>query len=341
MRAAAPICLFLAGLAILIAVHPYGVPPMDDTYIHLTYGRSIVQGEFMRYSHGAAPSSGTTSPLWTLLASVAATSGSAAPRVIMLMGAGAAALALLVASRRRWTVPLLLTGPFLFHSSSGMETGLAVLIVVVTHNYFDKLYDSTSGTAGAGIVLGVAILVRPEMAVLALPLALAARAGRRGGASLAPLLLPAIVAGSLWASWNLYSTGRPLPAPFYAKAALALAGSGGSVDIVGLLKGLALSSPLMLALLPLSALHRERRLRPHILATGLLLLAALLTQPNAYFQMRYYVPFLASAAISLAVWTGIVPASAGASGSRGLRAAIPAVCALLALPGIALFAQRR
>lgn len=316
--------LVLGGLLLSVTVHPYGVPPMDDTYIHLTYARNLLQGRFMEFNAGC-PSSGTTSPLWTVLAVLPAAAGDSAPVLAMVLSSLVAVSALLAASRRAWALPLMLTGPFLFHASSGMETSLAALVVVV---FCLRIGAAAAGRRGLSFLLAVAVLTRPELSVLAVPAVMWLRRRRKGFRATALFLLPAAAAAVLWLAWNLYSTGLPLPASFYAKV---LAG-GPAFDPVGLAKGLLLASPGLLLLLPFPSVRSRSTSRPEVsLVAPLLFLSALLTQPNGFFQMRYYVPFLVAAAVSVpSRWTrrtGVPP--------------LPLLAVLLALPGVAVLASRR
>ena len=328
LAAAASIVVF-AGVLIPALVHPARVPPMDDTYIHLTYSRNLLQsGRFMEYDVGV-PSSGTTSPLWTALAIVPQLFEKTSPEALLMALSGLlAALAVFFAAGRRWAAPLILTGPFIFHAASGMETSLAVLLVVLMMRTMEG--DSGRGPTLA-ILLAAAVLTRPELLVLALPVFLHLRRGAReaGASRTLPFLLPAALVTVLWAVWNLHATGSPMPAAFHAKV-----GEGVQADPAGLLKGLLLGSPGLLLALPFTMRTQRNRMSARSLIPPLLLAAALVTQPNGYFQMRYYAPFLAALAMS-------VPSGDAPPGDRRWWLAAPLLCLLLSLPGIVILSGRR
>lgn len=62
----------LAGCAVLAFSAP--AAPLDDTYIHLVFGRSLVRGGFMQFNPGV-PTTGLTSPLWILPSAAASLAG--------------------------------------------------------------------------------------------------------------------------------------------------------------------------------------------------------------------------------------------------------------------------
>ena len=319
--------------SVLAFSHPSGVPPMDDTYIHLSYARWMLHGEPMQINRDE-PSSGSSSPLWTALSIPAASLGiEEGPLALMLLSCLVSGACMLAASGVPLALPLLLTGPYVFHASSGMETALACLLVVL---YFRMLTGSLSIRA-AGPLLAAMVLTRPEMSLLAIPLLifLIRRKGLTWPAALGRVL-PAALAGLLWVGWNLHATGLPLPSTFYAKAAISAATASPVTELPGLAKGLVLASPLLLPLTVLSVARRRPGTGGPCVPTGLALLlgAALVTQPNAYFQMRYYAPVLAASAVVLARYLGD-------EARHGLRSALMIGCVALSLPGMAVFASRR
>jgi hypothetical protein len=317
-RTAAAAMLLLCAV---LAAAAGRVPPMDDTYIHLVYGRSIVRGAPLEYNPGE-PSSGFTSPLWLIPAAAASLAGAAAPPLLMAFSCAAAAAAVLLCGSATAGMLLLLLGPLLFHAGSGMETASAVLAVVLVWRRAD---GAAPPDWKAGILLAGAAMVRPELALMAVPLALSAGRPRPGG--LVRLLAPALAAGTAWIAWNLHATGMPLPSTFYAKQAGAAA-YGLLPGLTGLARGLVVGAPL-LAPAGAAATWLLLRRRP---ALGLVCLAALLPavvlQPNSFFQMRYHVPWLAAFAL----------ACARVLGRRRWAAAL---LALSLVPGALVFASRR
>src|SRR5215471_17907168 len=59
----------LAAITVHEVLTRAGAPsaPLDDTYIHFQYARSIAELHPFRYTEGAAPTPGATSLLWPLL----------------------------------------------------------------------------------------------------------------------------------------------------------------------------------------------------------------------------------------------------------------------------------
>lgn len=306
------------------------VPPMDDTYIQLVYGSSLFSGTPMCYN-GSMPSSGFTSPLWLLPSSLASLAGSEAGPVLLMGLSLAAALAALLMLDTGTAVVLVLAGPFLFHASSGMETALSTIAVIAVWKWID-----TAGTPRTGgLLLAGAFLVRPELVCLAVPMLVSMRNRSVPGA--VRLLLPAVVSGVLWMVWNLRSAGLPLPSTFYAKQAVSWPAAA-AAGLPGLLRGLLLTSPLLLfaaATSVITLLRRKddgKRSAALALVPLILFFTALATQPNAYFQMRYYLPAITASALAAGLWLR------GLGKRRRLNTIILAVSMI---PGLLVFSSRR
>ncbi len=324
--------LVAAAIALLLlGKGPGGVPPMDDTYIHLVYGHSLLSGSPLSYN-GNQPSSGFTSPLWLPPATLASLSGKlAGPWIIMILSLAAAAVCMLLLPTLTGLL-LLFTGPFFFHAASGMETSLACLAVVIVWRSIEKGRSSTT----ISIALAGSFLVRPELAVLVLPAVMAL--DEKSFGKIVRLVLPIAIAGAIWVLWNLHATGRPLPSTFYAKQAVTwpLAFAAGWK---GLLKGLLLTSPLLFFASGswiTSALRRKGKHSPASRSLALvplvLLTAALATQPNSYFQMRYYVPALTAFVLAAGKWLE----------ELGRRRRLNAIILCMSMtPGLLIFAERR
>jgi hypothetical protein len=284
--------LCLSALLAVLILLAGQVPPMDDTYIHLVYGRSLLSASPLSFNPGE-PSTGFTSPLWLIPSALASILGwVTAPSALMLASALAAAAAVLVSGTGSL---ILITGPLLFHGSSGMETGLACLFIALA---WRSLRDPAV-ERWTPLILAGAFLTRPELLVLALPLLL--RRLKKGPLKILALLLPAAAAAVLWVAWNLHSTGMPLPGTFYAKQSLPwieMLRIGGPQ----LLRNMLLASPLLIpaALLAVISLAAKRRIEWMI--PLLLGAAAISTQPNSWFQMRYWVPFLFACGLVVSKW---------------------------------------
>lgn len=278
------------------------IPPMDDTYIHLVFGRSLFSGNPLCFNQGEI-SSGFTSPLWLLPSALASICGTdAAPLILMGFSLIAAVLALLVAGPLTGLL-LLMTGPIFFHASSGMETALASLFVVVL---WRSVRDETLLRLRPFLLAG-AFLCRPELAVLAVSLIFAIRG--RSVRNILTLLAPSFVVGILWVIWNLHAAGLMLPSTFYAKQSVSWFSSAAS-GLPGLLKNILLVSPLLIfgAVASITGLFRTApsELRRKNIALGsfpvLLFAASFLLQPNSFFQMRYYIPALTATVLVAGHW---------------------------------------
>ncbi|MCK4504734.1 MAG: hypothetical protein KAW14_03895 [Candidatus Aegiribacteria sp.] len=307
------------------------IPPMDDTYIHLVFGRSLFSGNPLCFNQ-AEISSGFTSPVWLLPSALASISGTeAAPVILMGFSLIAAALALLAAGP--WTgLLLLMTGPFFFHASSGMETALASLFVIV-------LWKSVRDETMLGLrpfILAGAFLCRPELAILAVPLIFAIRG--RSARNILILLAPSFIVGILWIIWNLHAAGMLLPSTFYAKQPVSWFSSAAS-GLPGLLKNILLVSPLLIFAATASIIELFKTapsdVRRKNIALGsfpvLLFATSLLLQPNSFFQMRYYVPALTAAVLVAGHWL---------SGLHRKKLNTALLAASM-LPGLLIFGGRR
>lgn len=313
------------SLGISAAVIALSAPaaPLDDAYIHLVFGRNLIRGGFMQFNPGI-PSTGLTSPAWILPSAAASLAGDAAPFV--LMGVSAAAGALAVLSGGGAAPLLLLCGPLVFHSSSGMETAFAALLATfITAG----LASRRLGGLPMGLLLAGAALTRPENALLCIPAALAA-GGRR---EFMLRILPPAAGMILWAAWNLHVSGSPLPSTFSAKAA-----GQGFGGLPGLIARLLLTAPLALPAAVLGTACLARRRNPAWLCAPLLAAAAFATAPNHFNQLRYHVPWLCASMPAASAWLRGRSIPLPAVGHR-----IPALAAALVLmvPGAAFLAHQR
>ncbi|MCD4701085.1 MAG: hypothetical protein K8S24_04425 [Candidatus Aegiribacteria sp.] len=330
VRYTVPLLLLAAVILLMVlSVYNFNIPPMDDTYIHLVYGRTLFSSAPLCFN-GAEPSSGFTSPLWLLPSALASLAGtSLAPTVLMMFSLLAAGAALLLLPPFTGIL-LLMTGPFFFHASSGMETALSCLAVVAV---WRCIRDGTGLTASSFILAG-GFLVRPELAVLAIPLIVSME--KRTPQNIVRLVAPSVIFGLLWMFWNIHSMGLPLPSTFYAKHPVSWFTSA-HAGLPGLLKGLLIASPLLFfsTIVSITKLLRgkEKKL-PEVsmaLVPILLFAVSIYLRPNSFFQMRYYIPALTAAVLATGHWL------------RGLRRWRLNIFILSAsmLPGLIIFAGRR
>ncbi len=228
----------------LVLVHAtlaawYAVPvpaglPIDDAFIHLVYGRALVEHGSPQYNDGATET-GFTSPAWIAVAAVAEAGSRATdlPAPILLKALGTAfgaacsvlvfelvlALAGSLAAAAAAGLLCALDPSLAFAQVSGMEVPLAAALALGA-----ALALSAGRTRPAGLLLALALLARPEMAVLVvlaaatLLLSRSAWADPGGGLRQAATLLgPVLLAGLAWSLFCLAASGHPFPATAYAK----------------------------------------------------------------------------------------------------------------------------
>jgi len=194
--------------------------PLDDAWIHLHFARNLAEGLGFVYNPGA-PVAGSTAPLWTLL--LGAGARVAGPSLVLAKALGVAAVVAAGLVTRRaalaWGaapgaalvagVGLLWTGAFAWGALSGMEVGLAALLVAAAlwAHARDRLGTTT-------FLLALATLARPESALL-LPLIVLSRPLTVRRAALAAAIVLAVLAPAV--AFSLATTGAPLPATATAK----------------------------------------------------------------------------------------------------------------------------
>jgi len=205
----------------------------DDTFIHLQYARNLAAGEGFAFNPGERVY-GTTSPLWVLLLANAMALGMDGLLAAKLLGALAtlAALALWALLVRRtladpWlaalaTVAWAAHAWMLRWSLSGMETPLAVALVLAGLVAFTAREPWGGRARGAGLLWSLAGLARPECALL-LPLWALLELARHGPAAGARRALAALWPGLLllagWHGFALAWFGSAWPNTLAAKAA--------------------------------------------------------------------------------------------------------------------------
>ncbi|WP_186382739.1 ArnT family glycosyltransferase, partial [Amycolatopsis rhizosphaerae] len=163
------------------------IAPLDDVYIHLQYGRQLGLGHFLRYNTGDPVSAGASSMLYLLVLGGAYAIGFQGHLFLgFAVGFGVLCFAFSAAGVYRLGTRLvarpagiwagLLTafsGPLLWGTTSGMEVGLAMLLVVYTLVVFAR--EMPSGRFHyTPLVAALLALVRPEGLIFAGALTLAA-----------------------------------------------------------------------------------------------------------------------------------------------------------------------
>jgi len=217
LAACVPLALFL--IRERAVAHGAGFP-LDDSWIHLHFARNIAEGAGFSYNPGV-PVAGSTAPAWTVLLAAAALVGGASLVTAKLLGVAVTLGAALVVRRACLAsgapadvaltagVALLWMGPVAWGALSGMEVGLAALLVATA--LLSLARDRTSWTAVAG---ALAALARPE-ALLLLPCLLLARPLTWRRLAVFGTVTAAILAPAVAFSWT--TVGTPVPATATAK----------------------------------------------------------------------------------------------------------------------------
>jgi hypothetical protein len=149
--------------------------PLDDTFIHLQYGRQIGDGEWFRYNDGDPVSTGASSFLYVLVLGAAHFLGFADGNLLgfaIILGAGLLVLAALLgyglgrrlAGERAglWSGALIAAnGAFAWGATSGMEVALFSVMILAT--LLALVQELTSGRFLLTPVLAALVaLTRPE-----------------------------------------------------------------------------------------------------------------------------------------------------------------------------------
>ncbi len=203
----------------------------DDAYITYQYARRVAAGEGFTFSPGAEPSYGTTTPLWTLILATVARAGVpphvAAPWFTSFGHGATAVLVFLVGAAIGGLGLGLPAGAMaalsfsVFFRAGGMETALVTALSAALA--YVLLREHTRWWPGA--LLGILLLGRPDMGLLALAVfggwAFTRRARRD---MLMPNLLAAAVIYLPWAVYALWTFHDLIP--FSLRAKLAVDASG-------------------------------------------------------------------------------------------------------------------
>jgi hypothetical protein len=286
----------------------------DDTFIHLQYARHVAHGEGFVFNAGERVY-GSTSPLWVLLLADAIAMGLDGLKASKLLGAAGLLASLLLWSRlvrRTVTSPWLRVCStlawaghawLLRWSLSGMETPLAVALVLGGMVAFTASEPWGERPAVAGVLWALAALARPECVLLPglwVLLLVVDHGPRDGLARAARGLWPAALVYGGWLAFARGYFGTFWPNTLAAKAA---GGVGFAYQVEQLTRQGAIVATtdgvllvVLLATLAMRALRGERpRLRP---AVRLLPWAWLVAVPLAYavrgvpVLSRYLVPML-------------------------------------------------
>ncbi|MCS7178808.1 MAG: hypothetical protein RML46_08080 [Anaerolineae bacterium] len=192
--------------------------PMDDAYIHFVYARNLAEyGQWM-FNFPTEKGVGTSSPLWVLLLTGGYLAGIPLHLTAKAMGIGsliATGAALYRLLHPLWgpiialgaTLAVVLSGPMVWFSLSGMETTLFLALALLV-----LLAYRAGHFRWMGLLLGLLTLTRPEGLALALTIALAETIRHRRIPS--HLIGTGLLCGLIAGPWFLYlylRTGYILP----------------------------------------------------------------------------------------------------------------------------------
>jgi hypothetical protein len=293
--------------------------PLDDSWIHMVYGRSLAEDGLLAFNPGV-PTTGSTSPLWAALVAVAhLLGGGDVDRTVVIVdviGAGLHLTTLLLLAR----LVLALTGsraaaaiagglgacsgPLAFAAFSGMEVPLTAALVLAA-----VLASVRRAWGAAGLWLALGALARPEAVMVSLAcFVFAVWATQHGSVRERVLVLtrltwPSVVLGGLIVAHALRATGRALPATFYMKqngslgdlserVLVAFAGLLGDVPpLETVICWLALAG-LVLPGRVRSPGPRAALVLPVLAALGFVLANTLLIPPvpDVFYHLRYLLP---------------------------------------------------
>jgi len=207
---------------------------LDDAWIHQTYARNLVATGQFAFVPGQ-PSSGSTSPLWTLLIALGYLVRVDYKWWTYVLGA----ICLAATALGVWQLTLrlfpdrphaaLVAGIFcalewhlVWAAVSGMETVLFTALVVWLLVAALNQQSAISNQKSIGLLCGLLILTRPE-GMLLVGLVLIAQIAQRGWArratwtSLAWTLAVMAILIAPWLAFNWHASGTPFPNTFYAK----------------------------------------------------------------------------------------------------------------------------
>jgi hypothetical protein len=218
------LCIYLAASALTFRV---GFP-LDDSWIHLTYARSLaLRGEWAFLP--GVPSAGSTSPLWSVLLAIGFLLRLAPYFWSYFLGAVLLFFLAFLAefSARRFLgsyrprLPLIgLFFAFEWHlvwsAGSGMETLLHASLVTMI---LLLLNEPTPRPLTLGLLAALAVWVRPDGLTLLGPVVLALALRPRPASALTRFVIGFGFLFGLYLLFNLMLSGNPFPNTFYAKQA--------------------------------------------------------------------------------------------------------------------------
>lgn len=207
--------------------------PLDDTWIHLVYGRSVAHGGLPCYNDGELEA-GFTSPAWVGVCAVAHWLAAWTTLDVVIALKALTVLSAISMSLGVFELTRVLTGGVLsallagllcalaptlaFSQVSGMEVCLSAAFSLWAVYALHRERPMT-----AGLLLAAAAWSRPELLLLVVITAAACLmiwresvlTTRRG--AVVKLVIPTLIAVALWSAYCLAATGKPLPNTYYGK----------------------------------------------------------------------------------------------------------------------------
>jgi hypothetical protein len=213
----------------------FGVP-LDDTWIHLRFSENFAAGYFFQYNIGV-PTPGTSSPLWVIILAIPFLiskdfvlffSLAAGSVFFLLTIIELYKLCLAIGFNKNYSLLIsfltLLAGRLIWSSLSGMEITLFCYLSVLVFRRHLKELETGKVSAFSGLLLGLAVIARPEAFLLALiyfvytAIYFRDKANRNVTAFVASLILFLIIVLP-YPVFSYYHTGKLLPNTFQGQNA--------------------------------------------------------------------------------------------------------------------------
>jgi hypothetical protein len=354
-----PRWLLVVVVLVLVALAAANRFIQDDAFISLRYAKHLVEGKGLVWNEGERVE-GYTNPLWVLIMALPLVLGWEPVR--FLHGVGLACFAGTLVLTHRLARALELSPPaalvavtalgtnytFSAYATGGLETQLQALLFTAAMAMICGWPARSSRPAHGGlavlsVILALALLTRPDSAILvaiAAPVAAALVLRDREPGTLRHLLalgLPFAVLVGGWLAWKLSYYGALLPNTYYAKTGARISVIRGLVYVDQFVRSYWLAPALIVPLVTSPRLVRARGRGPAGVLAGLGLLwsAYVVSVGGDFMEFRFVVPVLPSAA------AGLTWAACAGLRSRGLRGALLAVTLAGPVHHVATFSTRR
>ena len=243
-----PTAAALLGIVLVFGVHAFYLHGLaEDAFINFRFSRHLAEGHGLVWNIGEPPVEGYTNFLWVVLGASAIRAGLDIVAFSQLLGIAASVVTMVVTfvlAHRLLELPrhvallppflLAIAGPFATWATSGMETSLFGMLLLLSTGLLATWARSLAPgqLVAASFATLLATLTRPEGALAALVYALAVAAvlwrrppARSWRAVLAVYIIPFavyVVPLAVYVLWRISYFGFLLPNTFYAK-------TGGSI----------------------------------------------------------------------------------------------------------------